>query len=130
MPDDIHSVLDLKPEEPVAAPVPAPDPAARAAGSVRWSLTTFIIAAVAWLGAVITAPFAIFPGGDFIKSNDTLVVVGLLLGLAGAGCLIVSIICGLFAVRRRPVVLWWVIPSVLVVGFLGFIVASIIVSLS
>jgi hypothetical protein len=130
MPDDIQSVLELKPEGPGAAPTPTPDSAARAAGSVRWSLTTFIIAAVAWLGAVLVSPFAIFPGGDFFKTNDALVVVGLLLGLAGAGCLIVSIICGLFAVRHRPVVLWWVIPSVLVIGFLGFLVISIIASLS
>jgi hypothetical protein len=130
MPDDIHSVLDLKPEEPVVAPEPTPDPAAQAGGSVRWSLTTFIIAALAWLGAVLVAPFAIFPGGDFVKTNDALVLVGILLGLAGAGCLIVSVICGLFAVRHRHVVLWWVIPSVLVLGFLGFLVISIITSLS
>jgi NADH:ubiquinone oxidoreductase subunit 6 (subunit J) len=93
-------------------------------------LTTFILATVAWLGAVLLAPFAIFPGGDFVKSNDALVVVGLVLVLAGAVCVLVSIVCGLFAVKRRPVVLWWVIPSVLAVGFLGFLVVSIIVSLS
>lgn len=130
MPDDINSVLDLKPEDPGAAPASTPGPALPAAGSVRWSLTTFILSAGAWLGAVLVAPFAIFPGGDFVKSNNALVVVGLLLVLAGAGCACVSIVCGLCAVKHRPAVLWWVIPSVLALGFLGFLVVSIIVSLS
>ena len=130
MPDDIHAVLDLKPEDSRAAPASTPVPASPAAGSVRWSLATFILGAVAWLGAVLVAPFAIFPGGDFVKSNDALVAVGLLLVVAGAVCVLVSIVCGLCAVKHRPVVLWWVIPSVLVVGFLGFLVVSIVVSLS
>jgi hypothetical protein len=130
MPDDIHSVLDLKPEDPGAAPASTPEFASPAAGSVRWSLITFILGVVAWLGVVVIAPFAIYAGGDLFKSNDTLLAVGLLLGLAGAVCVLVSIVCGLCAVKHRRVVLWWVIPSVLVVGFLGFVVVSIIMSLS
>jgi hypothetical protein len=129
MADDVKSFLELKPEASGAAPASASNPPSPAAGSVRWSLITFILGVAGWIGTVILAPFAIYAGGDMFKSNDALVAVGLVLILAGTICLLISIVCGCLALKHRRVVLWWVIPSVLFVGFLGFIVVSIVSSL-
>ena len=84
----------------------------------------FLLGAATLVGTVILAPFAIYAGGDLIKSNDALVVLCLVLILAGVVCLLVSIVCGCLALKHHRVVLWWVVPSVLAVGFIGLLVVS------
>lgn len=123
MSDDVKSVLELKPDAS-GMPPPTPRPASVAARRVRWSLMAFLLGAATLVGTVILAPFAIYAGGDLIKSNDALVVLCLVLILAGVVCLLVSIVCGCLALKHHRVVLWWVVPSVLAVGFIGLLVVS------
>jgi len=75
---------------------------------------------VAYL-SLITGP----PGAWVLAVNETWNVVACVLLIAGGCCWVVSTVCGLIVVRRRPKVFWWLSAILVLVGcFAVFVLAN------
>ena len=119
MPDDVGSFLGLKPQPPDAPPSPPATPDCTAARRVRFSLVSFLIGLGALILGVVLGICSIRPGGFLFTVDDTLFALALICVLAGVVSWLTSLISGLTVVKRRRVVLWWLVPMLLpVVGII------------
>jgi hypothetical protein len=119
MPDNAESFLGLTPPAPDALPTPPPTPAPAAARRVRFSLVSFLVGLAALILGVVLLACSIRPGGFLFNVDDTLFFLALISVVGGVISWLTSLISGLTVVKRRPVVLWWLVPILLpVVGII------------
>ena len=119
MPDDVESFLGLRPQSPDAPPPPPATPDSPAARRVRFSLVSFLIGLAALILGVVLCVCSIRPGGFLFTVDETLFILALICVLGGVVSWLTSLISGLTVVKRRRVVLWWLVPILLpIVGII------------
>jgi len=119
MPDSVESFLGLKPQLTDAPLSPPATPDCAAGRRVRFSLVSFLVGLVALILGVVLCVCSIRPGGFLFTVDDTLFILALICVLGGVVSWLTSLISGLTVVKRRRVVLWWLVPILLpIVGII------------
>lgn len=115
MTEDLNKILEL--DEVPTVKEALPDNKHRWARSARLSLISFLLAVVAFVIGVISLVAGFQTAGYMFDINGAFVVIAVICMIVLIVSVLTSLISGFIAVGRHNFVLWWLIPTLLVVGW-------------